>query len=185
MRLNLGCGFNPLPGYVNADKLAACDPDLVVDLEQPWPWPDNSADEIVMNHVLEHLGRTPEQFLDVIREGYRVLKPGGAWRIVVPHPRHDDYLSDPTHVRPIMLTTLEMFDRQKNEEWIQAGFSTTPLAIVADVDFVLAETELVPDDVWVARLQTGEVDTDILGQLNWHQNNIAREIRAVWVARKA
>jgi predicted SAM-dependent methyltransferase len=53
MRLNLGCGVNRKPGYVNVDREAAASPDLVVDLERfPWPWPTDSIDEVAMEHVL-------------------------------------------------------------------------------------------------------------------------------------
>ena len=57
MRFNLGCGFNKRDGFINVDRFADCAPDEIVDLEKiPWPWPDDSAEEIQMIHVLEHLG---------------------------------------------------------------------------------------------------------------------------------
>ena len=69
LKLNLGCGFNQLQTYINVDKFPGCNPDQVIDLEKtPWPWPDNSASEICMNHVLEHLGQNPEVFLSIVKE---------------------------------------------------------------------------------------------------------------------
>ena len=82
MKLNLGCGHLRLPGYVNVDIDASLAPDLVANLNEcPWPWPDNSADEIRMQHCLEHLDN-PEA---VIKELHRVLKPARMLTIMVPH----------------------------------------------------------------------------------------------------
>src|SRR6185312_513515 len=90
MKLNLGCGQNKVEGYLNVDKYAACAPDRVVDLEAfPWPFPDASVDEILLTHVLEHLGRETETFFGIMRELHRVLKPGGKVQIRVPHPRSE------------------------------------------------------------------------------------------------
>src|SRR5947208_13026944 len=97
LKLNLGCGQNHRPGYVNVDRAGS--PDVKWDLEQfPWPWEDSSVGEVVMFHVLEHLGESTATYLKIIQEIYRVCQDGAAIQITVPHPRHDDFLNDPTHV---------------------------------------------------------------------------------------
>ena len=69
MRLNLGCGNRKLEGWVNVDREAACKPDRVADLEKlPWPWPDDSAEEVMLSHVLEHLGADPKVYLGIVKE---------------------------------------------------------------------------------------------------------------------
>ena len=87
LKLNLGCGANYRAGYVNVDWSRSVKTDKVVDLSEfPWPWPDNSADEIFMWHVLEHLMDTGK----VMREVSRILKPGGKFWGQVPYgPSHD------------------------------------------------------------------------------------------------
>ena len=79
LRLNLGCGTNKLDGFVNIDAYG--DPDGIWDLNvMPYPWMSNTVDEIVMNHVLEHV----EEWWECFRECARILKPGGTMYINVP-----------------------------------------------------------------------------------------------------
>ena len=75
MRLNLGCGYNKRQGWTNVDRSAACNPDQLVDLESfPWPWEASTIDEIMLNHVLEHLGATTEGYIGIIKEIWRVCR---------------------------------------------------------------------------------------------------------------
>lgn len=59
LRLNLGCGNrlrNPANGWLNCDKRAGVGIDRVVDLfKVPWPFEDNSVDEVYMSHLVEHI----------------------------------------------------------------------------------------------------------------------------------
>lgn len=129
MKLNLGCGRNHKDGYVNVDKEPAADPDRIVDLEEfPWPFDDDSIDEILMCHVLEHLGRETGVFLGIMKEIYRVCAADAVVTIVVPHPRHDHFLGDPSHVRPILPETMLLFSKEMNRQWESVGSSHTPFA---------------------------------------------------------
>ena len=67
MKLNLGCGSKILEGYTNVDKFDYYKPDIVHDLEvTPYPFKENSVDEILMSHVLEHIGQDPNIFNNII-----------------------------------------------------------------------------------------------------------------------
>ena len=49
---------------------------LQLDLTQPWPWDDDSADEIIADNALEHFDNRELTFF--LSEALRVLKPGAA-----------------------------------------------------------------------------------------------------------
>ena len=83
VKLNLGSGGEPREGYVNIDKNpCALRVDVVHDLDRyPWPFESEVADEILMEHCLEHL-------IDhnrAMKEIHRILKKGALARISVLH----------------------------------------------------------------------------------------------------
>jgi hypothetical protein len=185
MKLNLGCGHNRREGYVNVDVQSACAPDVVHDLERfPWPWPDSSVEEVVLFHTLEHVGADPKVFLRIMQELYRVCAPGAMVSIAVPDPRHDTFLGDPTHVRPITPLVLQLFDRELNDRWQAQGSANTPLAHYLDVDFRMARTDVVLDPVYAEQLRTGEITRDDVSRLMRSHNNVAAEYRFELEVRK-
>jgi hypothetical protein len=147
MRLNLGSGSRKLEGYVNVDKYG--DPDLKLDLEVlPWPWETSSVSEVQLKHVLEHLGQTTEKFLGIIQELYRVCHHGAKVHIVVPHPRHDFFLGDPTHVRAITPELFSLFSKTWCDKFVAEGNANTPLAHYLNVNFDMGQIYLVPDQAY-------------------------------------
>lgn len=98
-RLHLGCGRSILPGWINLDSFALPGVDVVADLEQcahkPLPFDDDSIDELMGRHVLEHV----RDALPLMQELYRVAKPNAHAIFMVPHGASDDAFEDPTHVR--------------------------------------------------------------------------------------
>lgn len=82
LKLNLGCGEKKVAGYLNVDNCGA--PDFFFDLSQfPWPWADESVDEVFSEHFLEHV----LDYEKTVLEMHRILKKGGIVHFRVPHHR--------------------------------------------------------------------------------------------------
>lgn len=175
LKLNLGCGQNSIPGYVNVDKFGQ--PDVLCDLEVfPWPWEDSSVDEIILNHVLEHLGETKDVFLGIMKELYRVCKPNASIKIAVPHPRHDYFINDPTHVRAVTPDVLGLFSQKNNLEWAKLGGANSPLGLYINVDFEIVQTNYVLDEPWLSQFNAGEISNTELWQSIRQFNNVVSQI---------
>jgi len=110
IRLNLGCGLQTPPGWVNVDgswnarlakhpvlrrvlsllhilppgkgEIPWASTVFIHDMRKPLPFPDGSSSAIYTSHLLEHLYR--EEGRQLILESYRVLAAGGILRVVVP-----------------------------------------------------------------------------------------------------
>lgn len=185
MKLNMGCGHDKLPDWVNVDVSPTCEPDIVCDLEVfPWPWKNDSIDNVRFIHCLEHLGETLPTFFGMIKELYRVCKDGAEIRIHVPHPRHDTFINDPTHVRIITPNTLALFDREANDEWQRTGVANTPLAHQLNIDFRITSATSILSEPYSSRFGNGELSLDAINNMGRELNNVFLEYRMVMVARK-
>jgi hypothetical protein len=102
MKINVGCGRNVIPGWLNIDRIAHPDV-LSFDLNDcpsndrgiALPLPDDSADEFLLSHVIEHIPNA----LPLMQELHRVARRGALATIRVPFGSSDDAWEDPTHVR--------------------------------------------------------------------------------------
>lgn len=82
MRINLGCGPRPLPGFVNVDLLDLPGVDVHADVSKPLPFEGGSAELIYASHVLEHLPHI--QVPTILADWRRVLCDGGRLLVAVP-----------------------------------------------------------------------------------------------------
>ncbi len=123
INLNLACGNVPKEGFIGVDIVDTDSTDIVHDLNQyPWPFEDNSVDEIYCYHYIEHITHVINslssadnrdgliQFMDEI---YRILKPKGKVTIIAPYYKSGRAFGDPTHVRHIGDLSFHYY----NKEW--------------------------------------------------------------------
>ena len=105
-KLNLGCGYDIRPDWINLDIAPLEGVDIVHDLaEAPLPFRDNEFDYILCSDILEHILDYPK----VLREIHRVLKPGGIVEIRTPHYSYSRAYADPTHIRYFSMETFDFF----------------------------------------------------------------------------
>lgn len=96
LRVNLGCGAKPKPGFLGVDLGEHTAADVRMDvLAYLASLPDRSVAEVYSRHMLEHLD--PPALRTLIEQLDRVLMPGGAMQIIVPHFSNPYFHSDPTH----------------------------------------------------------------------------------------
>lgn len=110
-KLNVGCGRNTLPGWLNLDSFALPGVDIIADLEQcdakPLPVETNSVGEFLLSHVLEHI----HNVLPMMQELHRVATSNALMTIRVPYGSSDDAFEDPTHVRQIFTGSFGYFSQ--------------------------------------------------------------------------
>jgi predicted SAM-dependent methyltransferase len=80
--LNVGCGPKYVEGMINIDGNILRKKDLWLDVSIGLPFPRDSVTGIYASHLLEHFDAN--QARKLLAEFYRVLKRGGAVRLIVP-----------------------------------------------------------------------------------------------------
>jgi ADP-heptose:LPS heptosyltransferase len=174
LKINLGCGGDYIQGWLNIDQWPEADPDLIMNLEEiPWKLEDNCANEILLKRVLEHLGQSNDVFLAIFQELYRISKPDALIRIQVPHPRHQDFLSDPTHIRAIVPELFSCFDLETVEDWQARRLPGTPHAKYLKVDFELVNSQYHLTSHWQKEHAEGRIDTAGIMHAIQTYNNVA------------
>lgn len=95
IKLDVGCGddkhnskIHGLKGYIGID-IKDYGQELVWDIEEGIPLPDNSCTHIFCSHVVEHV----VDLIGLLNEFWRILKPNGELKIICPHKNHESAYS--------------------------------------------------------------------------------------------
>ena len=178
MKLNLGCGFNKLADFINIDSDVQCQPDVVHDLDvTPWPFESDQFSHVVANHVLEHLGATTASWVAVIKELWRVCRNQAVIEVTVPHPRHENFLHDPTHVRVVTPIGLAMFDQQRNQRDLESKGQETKLGFMTGVDLEVTQVGYDFCEPWKSAFERGELQPQQMEFELATKNNVCLQIR--------
>jgi hypothetical protein len=117
MKIDLGCGPNKKEGFVGVDVINFPGVDVVLDAgKQPWPWENDSVEEIHSSHFIEHLDA--DERVHCVNEMYRVLKTGAKATIIVPHWASSRAYGDLTHKWP---PVSEFWFYYLNKDWCAAN----------------------------------------------------------------
>ena len=170
MKINIGAGATRYPGYINCDYDTRYNPEYVFDMEKDkWPFDDNSVTNIIAYHVLEHMG---EGYFHVLKEMYRVSKPGTTINIKVPHYNHRYFHHDPTHRRAITAFGLTLFSKKFNDTDTTAA---SKLGYFFNVDFEVICEDYTFDPEILRRY--GHWSREELLNYALEHNNIIEEIQ--------
>ena len=96
MKLDIGGGLCPRPGYVNLDPVHGSG-EFRRRIQEGIPLADGAVEAAACSHLLEHIPAGAER-ISVFNEVWRVLQPGGLWEIAVPMEGGWGAIADPTHV---------------------------------------------------------------------------------------
>jgi len=180
MKINVGSGNTQLDGYVTIDRDQNSNPDYCLNLEKDkLPFQDNTVETVVAHHVLEHLG---EGYFHCLQELYRVCKHGAIIDIRVPHPRHDAFLADPTHRRPVTPLGLQLFSKKFNKICRDTGAASSQLGEYYDVDFDILEWNHIPDERY--RIKLSDKSREFVEEYINERNNIVSEYHIRLVVNK-
>lgn len=121
LRIDLACGQDKKDGFFGVDIVKLPNVDLVFDLEQyPWPFKDESVDEVRVSHYLEHT----TDIMAFMNELYRIMKVGSIAEIIGPYYTSIRCWQDPTHVRALSEGTSLYWSKKWRE---REGLSHYPL----------------------------------------------------------
>ncbi len=161
-RLDIACGQNKTPGFFGVDIADSKEVDAVWDLEKfPWPFPDNSVDEAVCNHYIEHT----KDLIAFMNEVHRILRPGAQILFRAPYYNSMRAWQDPTHTRAISEATFLYY----NQDWLKAN-KLDHYPIKADFDFSFGY-DFAPD--WAMRAEESRAFAVR------HYTNVVMDIQAI------
>ncbi|MBP2330674.1 SAM-dependent methyltransferase [Kibdelosporangium banguiense] len=146
--LDVGCGEQKqYPSNVGVDIRAANGVSVVADAAGGLPFADSCVDRVFLVHVLEHL----MDFLPLMDDVHRVLRPEGFAHLMSPWWRHVNAVADPTHLRLIDVQTIKGICHGGSDlRWYPSHAGCDGASVFADLQPVGGHVEE-PCDMHLAR----------------------------------
>lgn len=117
--LDVGCGNKKVPNAIGVDACLLPGVDVVHNLDLfPYPFAEDSVDEIHINHVLEHVPNV----IATMEELWRISRPGAKLHIRVPHFTGILAWKDPTHRRSFTSESFGYFGENDYSFYTHARF---------------------------------------------------------------
>ncbi|MFA6570653.1 MAG: methyltransferase domain-containing protein [Bacteroidota bacterium] len=110
MILDLGCGTVKVSNAIGVDKFPIKGVDILAELDKyPYPFANDTFDEIYLNDVIEHLPNT----ILTMEEIYRICRPNARVFIRVVNWNSHYTAMDPTHVKAFTENSFDFFGKNK------------------------------------------------------------------------
>lgn len=143
--VDLGCGARKqYPGNIGVDLHATPEVDIRADVSAGLPFADASVDRVFLVHILEHL----IDFLPLLDEVHRVLRPDGIAHVLSPWWRYVNAVADPTHVRLLDVQTIKGIC--DNRPWYPLHAACDGASVFADLR-PRSGSDPLPTDAHLAR----------------------------------
>ena len=150
VKLDIACGQNRQDGFHGVDIVPGLYDDVdytVHDLSEfPWPFEDDSVEEVFVSHYVEH---TPD-LIAFVNELYRILEPDGRVKVVHPYCRSNRAFQDPTHTRFIPEETWHYFTKSWREDQKLDHYPIT-------ADFEVVNIGAAINEPWTMRSQEAQM----------------------------
>jgi len=170
--LNVGAALRRFTRFIHLDCDPRTQPDILHDLEvTPLPFPDNEFDCIMGSHVFEHI----KNFVPLMEEFHRILKPGGYLIGITPYMTSNDAWACPHHVRAFDENTWYYFDQNlyTEQEIDSAGYGAWQNY---RANFKVEQVILIPYEEQLQCAQENPVEFEFRKK---HYFNIIREIHGI------
>ncbi|QLC26652.1 hypothetical protein HFP57_17495 [Parasphingopyxis algicola] len=175
MKINLFCGPTYVDGFVNVDHRLEYSPDDASNLtEFPWPWDDNSVEEVQVSHALEFLYESKESYFSFWKELYRVCKTGAKVTLQCYHPHSDEFRFHPERTRPIYERGLQQLLNTKRSLNLAGD---TPFSLKLGIAFSIVDVEHDLTERFHRDVKVGKRTMDDVLRLADAHNNVIRSSR--------
>jgi hypothetical protein len=117
MKLNLGCGNHVYEDFTGVDRYPCAGARVLCDLTGTLPFRDSSVDEMLLQHVVEHILDIAALMQEVVRIG----KPGALVRVITPHFSSLGSWKDPTHIHHLSYFSMDHFEKPSAAHYTGGG----------------------------------------------------------------